>query len=136
MFVYPDAGGDSTNIVDRPDQPGVSRHHHRDPDAYLIGDKLPDGFKTPFDQTRALAKLRYKYGKKKCYRVCRSDCEAAMSKVCFIFNFNFRDGDSNTVEYTWNDDVFCSFRKMSRTSPGTSGTPTRARARRRCRADS
>ena len=58
-FVYPDAGGDSPNIVDRPDQPGVSRHHHRDPDAYLIGDKLPDGFKTPFDQAPALAQLGY-----------------------------------------------------------------------------
>ena len=83
-FVYPDAGGDSPNIVDRPDQPGVSRHHHRDPDAYLIGDKLPDGFKTPFDQT---ARWPSWAGKtvKECYRVCRSDCEAAMSKVCFIF---------------------------------------------------
>jgi len=87
-FVYPDAGGDSPNIVDRPDQPGVSRHHHRDPDAYLIGDKLDDGFKTPFDQTRALSKLGKRNGNKKCYRRCRSDCEAAMSKVCFIFNFN------------------------------------------------
>jgi len=91
-FVYPDAGGDSPNIVDRPDHPGVSRHHHRDPDAYLIGDKLPDGFKTPFDQAPALAQLGYgektMIKRKNCYRVCRSDCEAAMSKVCFIFNFN------------------------------------------------
>ena len=30
--------------------------------------------------------------------------------------------------------MFCSFRRMSRSSPGTSGTPTRARAPRRCRA--
>lgn len=114
-FVYPDAGGDSPNIVDRPDQPGVSRHHHRDPDAYLIGDKLPDGFKTPFDQTPALA---LGYGKT-CYRRCRSDCEAAMSKVCFCFIFNLFG------ILAWNDDVFCSFRRMSRMSPGTSGTPTR-----------
>jgi hypothetical protein len=62
-------------------RPGQGRHHHRDPDAWMIGTALPDDFKTPFDQTAALA---YGAGTYQCYSRCRSDCEAGAFFFIFV----------------------------------------------------
>ena len=53
-------------------RPGRVEHQsHHDAEAWLIAAALPEGFRTPFDQTAALAEGK---GTSACYSRCRSDC--------------------------------------------------------------